>query len=138
MKEPQDRIQKKNLLLSYYTKGDASSNSTTAAANANESTGKSARGDTTTTVSSSSLGTAATETTTNTTNTNTSFNSFADAPPIASRFVENDELQRSSDVAEAQNIKDPYDVNSAIFESDLFLKRLIKVLTRFLFLITFT
>ena len=68
MKEPQDRIQKKNLLLSYYTKGDASSINTTAAAN--ESTGKSARGDTTTSVSSSSLGTAATETTTNITNTN--------------------------------------------------------------------
>lgn len=101
MSDESERLKKKNLLLSYY---NAQGNDLGASGDS-ISNNK-------TTQSSSSL------TTSNL--TNSSFNSNSEYAPQASS---NGTLSNNIQI----HLKDPYDINSTMFEPDLYLKRLIKV-----------
>lgn len=107
MSEDNERIKRKNLLQSYYNQ------------NANENTSLGASGDSIqnnkTTASSSSL--------TMSNVTNSSYNSNDH-----STGQSNQNLNSNNSNNIQIHLKDPFDINSTVFEPDLFLKRLIKVI----------
>ena len=101
--EEVERMKRKNLLQSYYTQ------SNTLVGNAGAGDSSSLKNNTNTASSSSSS-----------TLSNGSFNS--------SEYNAGQQQQATSSANQIQiHLKDPYDLNSTVFEPDLFLKKLIKV-----------